>query len=153
TEVCDPTQPGADANGCNHVNVPQKPTSGSACATTACDEASHSFPLVNAPATTPCNDGIACTSGDACDGQGACKGTPTGGCQGSLARAGTHGAMGDVDIPVGVVSGTVTLAGGAPPSTNFDSSGADIYLVAKDTGAAHYIGGYSYQYQSASLYT
>src|SRR5207253_1001111 len=58
----------------------------------------------------------------------------------------------DVDIPVANVSGTLTLAGMAPPPTHSDYNGADIYLVSKDTGAAHYLGGYSYQYQSSGVY-
>jgi hypothetical protein len=58
----------------------------------------------------------------------------------------------NVDIPVARVSGTITLAGAALPATHTDYDGADIYLVAKDTGAAHSIGGYSYQYQSPGVY-
>lgn len=57
---------------------------------------------------------------------------------------------GDLDIPVAAVEGTITLAGGALPSTNTDYDGADIYLVAKDTGAAHHVGGYRYSYSSGS---
>ena len=59
----------------------------------------------------------------------------------------------DLDIPVSTISGSITLAGAALPPTNTDYDGADIYLVAKDTGAAHYIGGYSYQYASSGNYT
>ena len=48
----------------------------------------------------------------------------------------------------GVYEGTITLGGASLPSTNSDYDGADIYLVAKDTGAAHHIGGYRYSYSS-----
>jgi len=58
----------------------------------------------------------------------------------------------NVDIPVSIVGGTITLGGSALPATNNDYDGADIYLVAKDTNAGHHIGGYSYQYQSAGVY-
>ncbi|WP_170229912.1 hypothetical protein [Polyangium fumosum] len=152
-EVCAPLQAGADAEGCVHVNVPQKPVSISPCVSYgACDEATKSFPPVFASPGSTCNDGIPCTSGDVCDAQGACKGTASIGCDGG-ACATTHPGTGDVNIPVGVVSGTITLGGAPLPATNNDYDGADIYLVAKDTKAAHYLGGYSYQYQSVGVYS
>ncbi|APR77851.1 Thiamin-phosphate pyrophosphorylase [Minicystis rosea] len=154
TEVCQPGQPDADAQGCRHTNVPQPPASSGACSSYgACSEATHSFPQVFAPNGTSCNDGIPCTSGDVCNGQGACQGTAGTGCSGGGACSSTHPGDGNVDIPVGVVLGTITLGGAPLPTTNTDYDGADIYLVAKDTGAAHLIGGYSYQYQSANVYS
>ena len=151
-EICQPGA-GADARGCVATNVPTPPADPGPCASYgACDESTHDFPLVPKAAGTSCNDGITCTQSDKCNGSGACTGTAIAGCGTGSCTSSTP-LSGDVDIPVAAVSGALTLAGGTLPATNTDYDGADIYLVAKDTGAAHYIGGYSYQYASSGNYT
>ncbi len=151
-ELC---QPGgqADARGCVTTNVPSPPADPGSCASYgACNESTHDFPLVPKTPGTLCNDGIACTQNDVCNSAGSCAGAPIAGCGTGSCTSSTP-LVGDVDIPVAAVSGVLTLGGVALPSTNTNYDGADIYLVAKDTGAAHYIGGYSYQYQSSGNYT
>src|SRR5262249_47865013 len=134
-EVCAPGQPGTDASGCKHTNVPQPPAATACLSYGACVESSRSFARMPASSGTTCSDGLACTLGDACDGTGACRGTVTPACTASGCTA-THSGSGDIDIPVAVVTGMMTLGGAALPQTNGDYYGADIYLVAKDTGAA-----------------
>src|SRR5439155_22912412 len=57
-----------------------------------------------------------------------------------------------LDVPYGDLQGTMTLNGGALPATYTDYTGADFYLIAKDTGVRHYIGGFRYNYQSPGNY-
>jgi hypothetical protein len=56
----------------------------------------------------------------------------------------------NVDVPVAIVRGKVTLDGQSPAAQSASTYGADIYLIAKDTGAAHFIGGYGYGYPYAA---
>ncbi len=148
-EKCEPGHAEADASGCRHVNVPSPPASASTCQGVGpCDEATKSFPVVLAPEGMSCEDGIACTVSDKCTAFGACAGTITASCYGGCSPQTPFG--GDLDIPVSTVVGGITLGGGALPGTNTDYDGADIYLVAKDTGAAHHVGGYRYSYSGGS---
>src|SRR5207245_393273 len=58
----------------------------------------------------------------------------------------------NIDVPETNLTGTMTLNGGALPATYTDYTGADFYLIAKDTGIRHYIGGFRYNYQSPGNY-
>ncbi|MDC3954859.1 hypothetical protein [Polyangium jinanense] len=144
TESCAPSNPSADANGCIHTNVPVAPPAPGPCASYgACNEATQSFPLIPKPAGSSCNDGIACTQGDTCDAAGLCKGATTASCAGNLDCATTTPMPGGIDVPVGTVSGTITLAGQPLPATSY-YAGATFYLKARDTGAQHSVAYFNY---------
>ncbi|HZS36116.1 MAG TPA: hypothetical protein VFF06_04790 [Polyangia bacterium] len=152
-EVCDPSGAGADANGCRHTNVPQPPSGAGPCRTVgACSEATHSFPLTPKGAGTTCDDGLSCTTGDQCDGTGACKGTAQPSCVAGGTCSGTTPLLSTIDVPYGDLQGTMTLAGAALPASYTDYTGGDFYLIAKDTGVRHYIGGFRYNYQAPGNY-
>jgi len=149
-EICDPTA-GSDSRGCRATQVPTPPTGAGPCAHYgACDEASHTFAFLPSGAGTACDDGIGCTNGDACDGKGACRGTALQSCVGALGCAGTSSYTSTIDIPVGLVKGTITLGGQPLPASYKNYDGGDFYLVAKDTGAWHSVASYSYWYASGS---
>ena len=58
----------------------------------------------------------------------------------------------NLDIPVGRITGKMTMGGQALPAKNGNYDGAAFYLKAKDTGAAHYLAGFSYRYVSSGNY-
>jgi len=60
----------------------------------------------------------------------------------------------DLDLRTARVGGTITLDGGALPSTRSDSTGdITFYAVARDTGARHTLGYIRYRYTGPGTYT
>lgn len=55
------------------ASVPECDSGSDACRPGACDPQTGKCGKINAPPSTPCQDGQACTVGDVCDGSGTCK--------------------------------------------------------------------------------
>jgi hypothetical protein len=153
TESCAPANVNADANGCIHTNVPVAPPAPGPCAYYgACSEAMQGFPLITSPAGSSCNDGIFCTQNDVCSANGTCSGMPTANCSGTIDCTNNTSPMpGTIDVPLGSVSGAITLGGGPLPGQS-SYGGATFYLKAKDTGAMHSVASFNYTGANYTLY-
>ena len=75
-DLCTQSDACDGSGSCVGANPIVCPESDDACRTAgACDPATGTCPVVDAPAGTACDDGDLCTRTDACDGAGACVGS------------------------------------------------------------------------------
>jgi hypothetical protein len=59
----------------------------------------------------------------------------------------------NIDLPVRALAGSITVGGMTPPQTSTGGANASLYLVARDTGAEHYIDTIQFQYSGGGTYT
>jgi hypothetical protein len=139
-EVCAPTNPSANPNGCVTQNIPVAPAPPGSCSTYgACNETTDSFPLLTKSPGSACNDGIFCSTNDVCNAAGQCRGTLVTDCAIPTSCDTTSLFTGSIDIPQATIALNVTLGGAPLPTAGSDSTSHVLYAVARDTGARHQI--------------
>jgi hypothetical protein len=138
TEVCAPTESGADVRGCR--TTPRTPPGGApACNAYVCSESTDDFTLTPASTGASCDDGRPCTTGDRCSA-GACAGTPTaacglvGGCMPT-----SLGAALDIDLSPTRVTGRLTYEGSTMFPNSSSSNTVSYWLRDDATGIHHYL--------------
>ncbi len=140
-EVCAPSDPNADAQGCLVTSVPVAPPNPGPCATYgACDEVNDNFPLNTLGAGQSCNDGVWCTIGDTCNASGQCAGTPTASCGNpSTGECTTTTPIGStIEISTSTLTTNITVNGQPLSSiTGSESTQNNIYAVDVNTGTRH----------------
>jgi len=153
TGVCQPSNSASNAEGCIFTNAPVAPANPSPCQTYgACDNATQSFVLIDRPAGSACNDGVACTSNDTCSSDGQCRGTLNASCDFpvDINACSTTTPFGAIDIHTSTIDFVVTMDG-QDPEVSVPYYDFSIYAYSRATETYHQLAYFNPSYSTNKL--